>query len=156
MFKRNGFTLIEVLVVLVIVSIILTIAVMSFGDFGKSREQQAQVAQLQSSIAAALAQAILMPNTLQLTINNRGYRYQRAWYDLKHHQQVWRDLSNDTLSQPQLFASGTKVKVSTQKKSIQFNPNGIVTAFRVQITFPNDNNYLLSVDSSGESILEKS
>lgn len=153
--KKNGFTLIEVLVVLVIISIILTFAVISFGDFGKSREQQAQVVQLQSSIRAAQAQAILMPNTLQLTINSHGYRYQRAWYDLKRQQQIWRNLNDDALSQPKLFAQGTEVKLSSKSKSIQFNPNGIVTTFRVQVTFPNNKHYLLSVDSSGASNLEK-
>lgn len=144
---NRAFTLIEMLVVLVIIAIILTVAVMSFGDFGRSREQKSQIVQFKSSLQSAQAQAILQPSTLRLAISDRGYRYERYWHEKQ--KSVWRSLKNDVLSQPDLFETGTKVKVLSKTKAIYFTANGTITPFKISIQFPNKHHYKIEVDSAG-------
>jgi general secretion pathway protein H len=153
----NAFTLIEILVVLVIVAIILTVAIMAFGDFGQSRKQHLAVLQLEQTMLAAQAQAILQPAVLGLAFSKTGYTYSRYWLNPKTHKPEWIALHNDVFSQPHAFPTATSIKLSHVKSItkaantplIDFLPNGTITRFNVTIAFADKRIFNVSSDGAG-------
>lgn len=160
-----AFTLIEILVVLIIVAIILMVAIMAFGDFGQSRKQHLAVIQLQQSMQAARAQAILQPTVLGLVFTKDGYRYYRYAWNTTDNRYEWSPLADDVLSQPDAFSTATSINFIPVNKSfhadttgahplIDFLPSGAISPFRTIIVFSDQQRFTIRSTGSGEVTIE--
>lgn len=152
--RSQAFTLIEILIALVIVAIVTAVAVMSFGDFGRKRREQLTIISVRNHLEAARQEAILSTGTIGLRFNQHGYRFYRYWIDPNSGRKYWRPITSD-LSQPHAFLGPTIVIKPNptfdhgKRPQFFFYPNGMLTPFRLSLTYPSNNRFDLIISSTG-------
>lgn len=71
--RKNGFSLLELLVVLLIIGIIVSFVVLRVGDFGQSRKIEATMNQLVALIKLSQQQALLTSTPIKIAIDDQGF-----------------------------------------------------------------------------------
>lgn len=73
--RRNGFSLIEILVVIVIIGIVSSVALLSLGILGDDRELQTEARRLISLVEVAQDEAVMQGRELGLELMAHSYRF---------------------------------------------------------------------------------
>ncbi|MBN1521164.1 MAG: prepilin-type N-terminal cleavage/methylation domain-containing protein [Candidatus Aureabacteria bacterium] len=134
--KQKGFTLIELLVLIIILSIVMTISTPRFSSTYKSLRTRSEAKKLVEYIRFARSKAVQN----QIT-------YKIIYKDDNSMEIV--ELENERLSR---YAIDPAVTVSMDPASIDFYPNGMMSAFIILLDDSAGSRYQISATSNDSSI----
>lgn len=152
--KQSGFTLIEIMVVVVIVGVIITMATLALSAINGGRRVKMIAQQLQHSILAAKQQAVLLPQTLAMRVNDQGYQFY-AYQRVADNRYGWKPFADDVLSHSQAFSGSVVVRLMQNDKrktlsQIVFSQSGDISPFKMIVSDKrHQKNYQLAISNDG-------
>lgn len=126
--KRQGFTLIEILIVILIIGIISAAALYAFGDFGGNRKAIVSAEQFKAYLDLLQHRAIVESNTFGVRITPASYETYRLT-DGK----TWMPMTKSSLFHPKTFSRPliihikSGIKNGTNQPTLMIFPTGELT-----------------------------
>ncbi len=151
--RKNGFTLIEVLIVVLIISIVITFATLNMGQLLQNRKTSAIADQMTATIQLAQQQAILQPAILGMRIDKNSYSFYQ-WKTQVNEMGQWQRLESDRFLKPQELPSQIKLQLikpsvaNNALPQIIFQSSGDVTPFLIDILKDNQGQRVF-IDDAG-------
>ena len=152
--KKQGFTLIEIMVVVVIAAILMGAVVISFPDSSNDRLKE-QSARFSALMSLAQDEAILQSRDFGLSINDAGYSFYRwsgaAWESYSDKPFTNRKITEDI--QTEVVLEGVEIKLlkseKIKKPQIVIFSSGEMTSFVYILTNQDESTATIKFDGAG-------
>ena len=110
--RRNGFTLLEILVVLAIIGITLSLAVINLGDDRLDRQLDEEGRRLKALITLASEQAILQNREIALAVTTSQYQF------LTLAEKKWQPIAGDRILRLRTLKPGQKLSLDLENRPV--------------------------------------
>ncbi|OOZ39169.1 type II secretion system protein GspH [Solemya pervernicosa gill symbiont] len=158
--RKNGFTLLELMVVLVIIGILLSFASLSLNSSGDDRVKR-EAQRITALLELASEEAVLGSRELGVEISAEGYRFLQL--DLEN----WVALEDDTLRprtlpediEATLYLDGLEVALEAgddPQPQLLLLSDGEIAPFELKLQlFDSEQHYLISANAIGQLSLQR-
>lgn len=111
--KKQGFTLIEIMVVVIIIGIVVSFITLAINNGGETQQLQQEAQRLASLLTFANQEAVLQAKELGVAFTSEGYRFYEWQY------QHWQGLNNHDLFHPRILPPTIQLAFYLADESVQ-------------------------------------
>lgn len=154
--KKNGFTLIEIIVVIFVIGLVSSLAMFAIGGFGQKHQLENSMKQLVTRLKMAHMEAVFEQEHLGVAIDDRGYRFYRRLNE-RH---PWQVISDESTFESDVFPKHQTLQVLIEGQSIQLSQNTpqiVLTQhdskpFEIQVMGQDQKTFMIKSDHNGDIV----
>lgn len=118
--RRNGFTLLEVMVVIVIIGVLVTVTTIAVGALGRDREVEDETRRFAALLTQAKEEAELQGRDIGVMVNRFGYEF--FMFDAR--KQRWQTIDVDDFYTPRKLPEGLQARLWMEDREVVLTAEG--------------------------------